>query len=132
MWSIVTDSICDAHLVRIPPQGLTSNCFFVYPGRVLKTAHRDVLPGYARCRVTAAAVTLGYRVEPGPVTLAEATLWKQVFLTSAVCLVQPVRSLVDNTTSGSRVVWHSEDVEKSEDASAWQEIYNRIQEQENL
>ena len=91
-------------------QGLTSNVFFLYPGNVLKTPQDNILKGYARHRVLQAAETLGYHVQQGPISLNEVDSWQEVFVTSAIRLVQPVESIVQHQLAkdnGTRVVWKS-------------------------
>jgi len=73
-------------------EGLTSNLFVVYPGNVLRTApSSDVLGGYVRQRIINCAERCGYKVEIGPILLEDASLWKEVFLTSSIRLIMPVK-----------------------------------------
>ena len=116
-------------------QGLTSNCFFVYPGRVLKTPKDGILRGYARHRVVQAAQALGYHVEQGPVSLDEAPAWQEVFVTSAIRLVQPVQTIVQRQQQGKgndglpTEVWKSP---SSSEFSVAKGILNRILDEEQL
>ena len=79
-----------------------------------------------------AAAKLGYRVEEGPVTLAETALWKEVFITSAIRLIQPVDVIVDTHGDDSVCVWKEDPIEQNSAIPAWQSIYNRILSEESL
>ncbi len=72
-------------------EGLTSNVFVVYPGKTLKTAKtEDVLGGYVRHQILECAQDCGYTVDYGPISVREAHLWEEVFLTSSIRLIIPV------------------------------------------
>ena len=101
----------------------------------MKTAHDNILEGYARHRVLNAATALGYQVEKGPVALSEAPLWKEVFLTSSIRLCQPVDSIVisvDNDAAKTGFLWARDTTERDPSIPVWQRIYNRILEEEEL
>mmetsp|Transcript_6851 Transcript_6851/g.14559 ORF Transcript_6851/g.14559 Transcript_6851/m.14559 type:complete len:523 (-) Transcript_6851:183-1751(-) len=76
-------------------EGLTSNLFVVYPENVLRTAPSShVLAGYARDLIVECANECGYRVEFGPITMADSSKWKEVFLTSSIRLIIPVNRIL--------------------------------------
>lgn len=75
-------------------EGLTSNVFFVYPGEKLRTASHGVLKGYARELVLECAPKLGLDYDASPIRVQDASLWKEVFLTSSIRLVVPVRQIL--------------------------------------
>ena len=76
-------------------EGLTSNLFVLYPGGVVRTALTShVLPGFARTMTIACLEEAGYLVDTeSPISIEDAPLWKQVFVTSAIQLVVPVRQI---------------------------------------
>jgi hypothetical protein len=82
-------------------EGLTSNLFVVYPGNILRTApSTHVLGGYARHLIIDCAEKCGYKVEFGSISLADSSLWEEVFLTSSIRLIMPVnRIFFPNPTS---------------------------------
>mmetsp|Transcript_13960 Transcript_13960/g.15959 ORF Transcript_13960/g.15959 Transcript_13960/m.15959 type:complete len:481 (+) Transcript_13960:114-1556(+) len=76
-------------------EGLTSNIFFVYPGGLIRTPpSSDTLPGYARQLILDCAVKCGYQVEVRSIPLKESSSWKEVFLTSSIRLIVPVRAIL--------------------------------------
>ena len=76
-------------------EGLTSNLFVVYPGNVIRTAPSShVLGGYARDLILECAHECGYRVEFGPIPLADSSKWKEVLLTSSIRLIIPVNRIL--------------------------------------
>jgi hypothetical protein len=83
-------------------EGLTSNIFVVYPGKILRTPpSTDVLGGYARQLILDCAVKCGYQVEIGSIPLMDSSLWKEVFLTSSIRLIVPVHKLLLPSSSSS-------------------------------
>ena len=113
-------------------QGLTSNCFFVYSDKVLKTPAQHILKGYARHRVIQAAKACGYRVEQGPVSLDEADAWNEVFCTSAVSLLRPVHSIIEEPQQEhdhANIVWQAD---ASLGYSVAASLFNQILEEEHL
>ncbi len=75
-------------------EGLTSNLFVVYPGRTLRTAVSDhVLGGYIRELIIERAKKCGYTVEFGSISLEDASLWQEVFVTSSIRLIIPVEKI---------------------------------------
>ncbi len=76
-------------------EGLTSNLFVVYPGKILQTAPSEhVLGGYIRQLVLDSAEKCGYKVELGSISIGDARLWEQVFLTSSIRLIIPVHRML--------------------------------------
>eukprot|EP00980_Cylindrotheca_fusiformis_P011710 scaffold2783_cov129-Cylindrotheca_fusiformis.AAC.11 len=76
-------------------EGLTSNVFVIYPGNVLRTPPNDlVLGGYARHLVLETAARCGLEVEIGPILMDESSLWLEMFVTSSIRLVSPVREII--------------------------------------
>lgn len=76
-------------------EGLTSNLFVVYPGKVIRTAISDhVLGGYVRQLIIDCAENCGYSVEFGSVSLEDASLWEEVFVTSSIRLIIPVENFL--------------------------------------
>mmetsp|Transcript_16007 Transcript_16007/g.30455 ORF Transcript_16007/g.30455 Transcript_16007/m.30455 type:complete len:874 (+) Transcript_16007:889-3510(+) len=113
-------------------EGLTTNFFAVYSDGVLKTPDQGMLEGYARGRVKKAAKALGYRLEEGPIALDDAALWKEVFLTSAIRICQPVESITEEKDGKTIVHWREDPNEKVSDTPVWQKIYNQILSDKNL
>ena len=75
-------------------EGLTSNLFVVYPGRIIRTASSDhVLGGYVRELIIEQAKNCGYTVEFGSISLEDASLWQEVFVTSSIRLIIPVEKM---------------------------------------
>ena len=75
-------------------EGLTSNLFVVYPGRIIRTASSDhILGGYVRKLIVERAKNCGYTVEFGSISLEDASLWQEVFVTSSIRLIIPVEKL---------------------------------------
>lgn len=75
-------------------EGLTSNLFVIYPGGILRTSDDvSVLGGYARKLVIDSAHKCGLEVDIGPIPMDESHLWEEIFLTSAVRLILPVREI---------------------------------------
>jgi hypothetical protein len=83
-------------------EGLTSNLFVVYPGKILRTApSKHVLGGYVRHLIIDCAKQCGYTVEVGPIPLEDSSLWEEVFVTSSIRLIIPVsRMFLPNPTDG--------------------------------
>ena len=83
-------------------EGLTSNLFVVYPGKILRTAPSNhVLGGYVRHLIIDCAKQCGYTVEVGPIPLEDSSLWEEVFVTSSIRLIIPVsRMFLPNPTDG--------------------------------
>ena len=110
-------------------EGLTSNLWFVYPGNVLRTAPRGVLPGYSRQLVQEYGPRLGLRVEDIPVSLHERGFWEEVFLTSSIRLVVPVDEIrIPNKDGEGQVLWTRER-DYSED-STWKRIRDTLLQEE--
>jgi hypothetical protein len=105
-------------------EGLTSNFFAVYPGGVLRTANTGVLCGYARKRILQAAESIGYRVEEAPIGLQEASLWKEVFLTSSIRICQPVQKIV--YADSKEVFWEEDPVERDGSQAMWRQLYQHV------
>jgi hypothetical protein len=105
-------------------EGLTSNFFAVYPGGVLRTANTGVLCGYARKRILQAAESIGYRVEEAPIGLQEASLWKEVFLTSSIRICQPVQKIV--YADSKEVFWEEDPVERDGNQAMWRQLYQHV------
>lgn len=81
-------------------EGLTSNIFFLYPDNKLRSANRGVLKGYARKLVLDCATRLGFPYDPTPVRVQDASFWKEVFLTSSIRLVVPVKQILAPNEAG--------------------------------
>eukprot|EP00536_Pseudo-nitzschia_multiseries_P007246 jgi/Psemu1/286987/fgenesh1_pg.167_\ len=103
-------------------EGLTSNLFVVYPGKVLRTAPSShVLGGYARGLIIQCAEECGYRVEIGPVPLEDSSQWKEVFLTSSIRLIIPVHKLLlPNTTNHNQHDDNNDNTELFQLDSIWE------------
>jgi hypothetical protein len=82
-------------------EGLTSNLFVVYDNNVIRTppCHLSALEGYARHLVLKHAQQCGYTVEEKPIRLDDDHVrsWKEVFITSSIRLIIPVRSVFDSS-----------------------------------
>lgn len=111
-------------------EGLTSNIFVVHQDGTLYTApDHSVLGGYARQLVMESAIRLDMIVNSSlPVYLKEASLWTEVFVTSAIKLVTPVDSVLvpedDNGTHPSTLLW-SQPVSENKQ-HVWEAIYMDI------
>ena len=82
-------------------EGLTTNLFAVYPGRILRTApSKYVLGGYVRKMIIDCAEKCGYKVEFRTISLADSYLWEEVFLTSSIRLIVPVKRILLPRASG--------------------------------
>ena len=69
-------------------EGLTSNIFIVYGGKIIKTPPiTSTLEGYGRKLVIDCAVKCGYQVEIEPIRSHDSSLWKEVFFTSSIRLL---------------------------------------------
>ena len=77
-------------------------------------------------------MALGYRVEEGPIALHEAALWKEVFLTSAIRICQPVESITLKNGAKTTTYWKEDPIETGPDLPFWHDIYNQILAEENL
>lgn len=87
-------------------EGLTSNVFFIYSDDTLRTANNGVLEGYARNLVLDCSSKLGIQYDPAPIRSQDAILWKEIFLTSSIRLVMPVKQLlVPNEMGELRELW---------------------------
>ena len=110
-------------------EGLTSNLFFIYPGGILRTAgDESVLNGYARHSVLDCAKKCGLQVDIGPIPWSDASLWEEVFLTSAVRLVIPVREIqcVDKNSDGVKVMRDRWSQNLGTNQQIWRSIYNEM------
>ena len=75
-------------------EGLTSNLFVVYPGKILRTAlSKNVLGGYVRHLIIDCAVNCGYKVEFGSISVEDCTLWEEAFVTSSIRLILPLHRI---------------------------------------
>jgi len=75
-------------------EGLTTNLFVVYPGNILRTVpSTHILGGYVRHLIINCAEKCGYKVEFGSISLADSSLWEEVFLTSSIRLIMPVNKI---------------------------------------
>jgi hypothetical protein len=92
-------------------EGLTSNVFFVYPEGMLRTASRDVLLGFGRHLVLEATASCeGLQVDDStttPITLDDAPLWQEIFLTSSIKLVVPVCQILVpiHADTSEEIIW---------------------------
>lgn len=77
-------------------EGLTSNIFVVYPEKVLRTppSPQTALEGYARQLVLDGAQQCGYRVDIQPIDLEDVKSWSEVFITSSIRLIIPVKRIL--------------------------------------
>lgn len=75
-------------------EGLTSNIFFLYPHKKLRTANTDVLKGFARELVLDCAAKLGFEYDSSPIRIQDYNLWREIFVTSSVRLVVPIKRLL--------------------------------------
>lgn len=115
-------------------EGLTSNLFAVYPGNVLRTSCRDVLNGYARSLVLDCAGRVGFQIDFAPICLAESPLWQEVFTTSAIKLIVPVKSVFvplydpdDNEKVVLKPLWKDDEKGRSGiDGPSWTLLYKEI------
>ena len=97
-------------------EGLTSNLFVIYKDGTLRTAcTSSVLSGYARNLVLQSISSCpGLRVVETAATVSDARegLWKEVFVTSAVRLIVPVKKIslppMNDIDCGS-CLWNNED-----------------------
>jgi branched-subunit amino acid aminotransferase/4-amino-4-deoxychorismate lyase len=127
-------------------EGLTSNLFVVTRedggggggggAVVLRTASDGILPGCARHLVLRAADHLGLKVDlDRPVYLQDAGEWQEVFLTSAIKLIQPVDKILlpavtsdnNNNDSKAQVAWSIDPALKQ---FVWRDLYDRIIEEQ--
>lgn len=94
-------------------EGLTSNVFFVYSDNKLRTANKGVLEGYAKSLVLDCASRLGIECDPAPIRVQDASLWREIFLTSSVRLLIPVKQvLVPNEMGELHEVWSTNENDK--------------------
>ena len=113
-------------------EGLTSNLFAVYPGGRIRTPSDGVLHGYARHLIMDhAASRCGLTVETGPILLKDSDLWEEVFFTSSIRLVIPVKQIfrkkilhVPEQGVGFEEIWSSKNTNTTE--AIWREIYNGL------
>ena len=84
----------DGHLCLL--EGLTSNLFVVYPGGIIRTPSSGVLNGYARhLVVNQVAKKFGMSVDTdNPILLQDSHLWEEVFVTSSIRLIIPIRKII--------------------------------------
>lgn len=75
-------------------EGLTSNIFFVYPGDTIRTSNINVLKGCARKLVLESTRKLGFEYDSTPIRVRDADLWREVFVTSSIRLVVPVKEIL--------------------------------------
>jgi branched-subunit amino acid aminotransferase/4-amino-4-deoxychorismate lyase len=113
-------------------EGLTSNVFAVHQDGTLYTApDHTVLGGYARQLVMESAIRIGMNVNfLQPICLADATLWTEVFVTSAIKLVTPVESIIipqhdNNAQSSSNAILWSQPASTT-NQRVWKTIYSDI------
>jgi len=91
-------------------EGLTSNVFFVYPNKTLRTANVGVLKGYARKLVLDCASKLGLQYDPTPIRIQDASVWKEVFLTSSIRLMVPVKQIfIPNEAGQFENLWSADE-----------------------
>jgi len=124
-------------------EGLTSNIFFVYPGRIIRTPpSSDVLGGYARQLILDCAVKCGYQVEVKSIPLKDSLSWKDVFLTSSIRLIVPVRAILlpSSSVDGNQHIqlkpfWEMMPDDKTNihdnDAPAHDTLYKQVMKQNN-
>lgn len=77
-------------------EGLTSNIFVFYRDGTLRSCCRGVLEGYAQSIVRKAAYQCNINISHQPITLQDALdgLWSEVFITSAIRIIVPVKELL--------------------------------------
>ena len=123
-------------------EGLTSNLFAVYPGGRIRTPSNGALHGYARqLIVDHAASRCGLAVETGPILMKDSDLWEEVFFTSSIRLVIPVKQIVRKKIPSSdcatpnkpqvseqgvdfEEIWSSKKTDTTE--MIWRKIYNGL------
>jgi hypothetical protein len=99
-------------------EGLTSNLFVIYPNGTLRTPAVGMLEGCARNQVLRVAKLLGYNVETAPITLDDIQTWEEVFCTSAVRLLVPVKVIL---TESRDVIWKSK-----ARSGVWLKLYTNL------
>jgi hypothetical protein len=120
-------------------EGLISNVFFVYPGGILRTAHQDVLDGYARELIMNVAHQCGLTLDTlEPVSIYHCDQWEEVWTTSSIRLVAPVKEiLVPRYENGSREevasfqqIWSKETAsskkENADQLPYWRRLFRRV------
>ena len=86
-------------------EGLTSNVFVVMDDNSVRTAGNDVLLGYARSLVISAVKELGLSIDERPPLLSEMKegRWREVFLTSSIRILVPVKRIFLKEEGGNLV-----------------------------
>jgi hypothetical protein len=105
-------------------EGLTSNVFFVYPNNKIRTADQGVLEGYARKLVLDRANVCGLHYDQDPVRVQDAHLWQEVFLTSSVHFIVPVRrvSIPHEESGGTHELW----LDRNNNSPRWRMLYQEM------
>jgi len=117
-------------------EGLTTNLFFVFPGRILRTAPgKTVLQGYARHLVLKHAEKCGLIVDASKaVTLEDLKECQEVFATSSIRIIVPVKELLfpvyqkdqDDTPVELQSLWSSSSCSEPESRPYWQRLLDSI------
>ena len=110
-------------------EGLTSNLFVIYPGGILRTSDEDsVLGGYARKLVIDCAHKCGLEVDIGPIPMDESHLWEEMFLTSAVKLIIPVREIkmIQQSSDGGTELKDLWSPISGTDQTIWRLLYEQM------
>lgn len=107
-------------------EGLTSNLFVVYSdGRVQTPPADSVLGGYARQLVMEHAEECGLKVQVDRVRMSDASKWTEVFTTSSVRLITPVKKIVtvERVGGNTTTVWERKDPNVRQ---CWKDLYAAI------
>jgi Amino-transferase class IV len=99
-------------------EGLTSNIFVICQNGTFRTPADGILEGCARNQVLRLAKSLGYKVETAPILFHDFQDWQEVFCTSAIRLLVPVKVILTESRS---VVWESK-----ASTSNWLELYTNL------
>ena len=111
-------------------EGLTSNVCVVMDDGTIRTAGYDVLPGYARRLVFKAATELGLSIDKKAPLLSEmeAGRWKEVFITSSIRIIVPVKRLfMKSSESNLDKKWTSSNVGATQSGKLLQAILSMDQ-----
>lgn len=109
-------------------EGLTSNLFVLYKDGTLRTPPCDsVLGGYARQLVIDHAEECHIECKEGPIKLSESSQWREVFITSSIRLITPVKKVVISEHGVSegceRIIWVQPSLGKK---LSWHTLYHKI------
>jgi hypothetical protein len=120
-------------------EGLTSNIFVLYSDGTLRTCQHGVLEGCAHSMVLKAASQCNVTISHSPITLQDALdgLWCEVFITSAIRIITPVKEILipdytrfDASQEVSPIplmsVWNVDEIQTCMKIRLWKILYAEI------